>query len=475
MQHQKNFYIDGAWVDPLSAAELNVVDPSSEQAFARIAMGGQADVDRAVAAARCAFPSFSATPMETRIALLRRIRDIYKSRAEKLAQAVSREMGAPISIARSAHVTAGLSHLTEILTVLERFKFERLLGTTLIVKEAIGVCAMITPWNWPLNQMMCKIAPAIAAGCTMVVKPSELAATSGLLVAEIMDEAGAPKGVFNLVNGDGPGVGAALASHPDVDMVSFTGSTRAGVLVSKAAADTIKRVTLELGGKSANILLPDVDIERAVSQGVARCFLNSGQSCNAPTRMLVPHDKLDEVIDLARSAAEKAKVGDPSSPETTIGPLANKPQFDKVQSMIEAGIDEGARVVCGGPGRPHGLNNGYYAKPTVFVATPEMQIAREEVFGPVLTVLAYEDEEDAVRIAEDSLYGLAGYVSSADPERARRLARRLRAGTIHINYPVRDPGAPFGGYKRSGLGREWGEFGLEDFLEIKGLVGYGAS
>ncbi|MDT1064244.1 aldehyde dehydrogenase family protein [Paracoccus sp. CPCC 101403] len=474
MRGLDRFYIGGEWVLPEPGAALaDVVDPATGRRVAQVALGSAADVGKAVAAARAAFPAFSALPILERAALIRRVRDGCLARAADLAAAISQEMGAPLPFAGEVHVPGGISHLEEILRVLDRFEWQRMQGTTLITKEAIGVVGMITPWNWPLNQTLCNIAPALAAGCTMILKPSELAPLSAALLAEIMDEAGVPAGVFNLVNGDGPGVGAALATHPGVDMISFTGSTRAGVLVQKAAADTVKRVTLELGGKSANILLPDVDLRDAVAKGVARCMANGGQSCNAPTRMLVPRDRLDEVRALAREAAEGIAVGDPSRPGA-IGPLANRAQFLKVQDMISAAIAEGAEVVAGGTGRPPGLDHGYHARPTILIAHPDMAIAREEVFGPVLTLLAYEDVEDAVRIANDTIYGLAGYVAGRDGEEARRVAGQIRAGTVHVNYPARDPGAPFGGFKQSGLGREWGEFGLEDFLEIKGIVGYGA-
>ncbi len=472
MPNWTQFYIDGQWVTPTSSERLDVADPSTETAFAQVAIGNSDDVDRAVRAARRAFPDFAAFPLAERIALIARIRDLCIARTDDLASAISREMGATLGFARDVHVPAGISHLSEILRVLETFDFERSNGRTRIVKEPIGVCGLITPWNWPLNQTLCKIAPALAAGCTMVLKPSERSPASGLILAEIMDEAGTPPGVFNLVNGDGPGVGSAISAHPDIDMVSFTGSTRAGVLVSQAAAPTVKKVTLELGGKSANILLPDVDFPDAVAKAVARCFINNGQSCNAPTRLLVPQERIDEVLAHARAAAEAVIVGDPASPSAQ-GPLANRPQFEKVQQMIEQAVADGATLVCGGPGRPQGLNCGYYARPTVFLATPDMAIAKEEVFGPVLTILTYTDIEDAVRIAEDTEYGLAAYVSGRDIEQARQVARRLRAGTVHVNYPARDPAAPFGGYKRSGIGREWGEFGLEDFLETKGIIGYG--
>lgn len=471
--HERQFYIDGAWVDPVQPKFIDVIDPATEEAFTQIAIGSSADVDRAVAAARRAFPAYSAMPVPERIALLRRIVKGFEERREEIATLISREMGAPYKFALTAQTGSGPGHLNEMIRVLETFAFDEQRGTTLITREPIGVCGLITPWNWPINQVVCKVAPALAAGCTMVLKPSEIAPLSTLVVAEILHDAGVPAGVFNLVNGDGPGVGQAIAAHPDVDMVSFTGSTRAGVLVAKAAADSVKRVGQELGGKSPNILLPDCDFPRSVELGVARCFGNAGQSCSAATRMLVPVDRQNEVADLAAKAAATYKVGSPANADTVLGPLVSQTQFDKVQRLIRTGIDEGARLVCGGPGRPEGLNRGFYARPTVFAdVTTDMVIAQEEIFGPVLVIIPYKDEEEAVSIANDTPYGLSAYVQSGDRERAQRVARRIRAGNVHINYPPIDRGAPFGGYKRSGNGREWGEWGLAEFLEIKAVMGF---
>ena len=403
------------------------------------------------------------------------ILDAYNARFEDIAQAVSQEMGAPIGLAREAQAWAGRGHMEAAIAALEAYEFTELRGTTMVVKEPIGVCALITPWNWPLNQIVCKVAPAIAAGCTVVLKPSEIAPISGIIFAEVMDAAGVPKGVFNLVNGTGPDVGQVMAGHPDVDMVSFTGSTRAGIIVAKTAADTVKRVAQELGGKSANIVLPDADFETAVTKGVQGCFGNSGQSCDAPTRMLVPADRHDEALSIAKAAAEAHRVGDPRSTETDLGPVVSQLQYDKIQRLIEAGIKEGATVVTGGPGRPEQLNRGYYVRPTVFGhVTPDMTIAREEIFGPVLSVLSYTDDDDAVRIANDTVYGLAAYVQSKDIEHARAIAARMRAGSVYLNYPAWDTSAPFGGYKQSGNGREYADWAIHDFLEIKGVVGYGA-
>lgn len=472
--HHQQFYVNGKWCAPASTAVLDVVDPATEEAFTQIASGNATDIDRAVAAARAAFPAWSASSREERIALLQRVLEGFNQRREDLAQAMSREMGVPITAARNTHFPSGPAHLTETIKVLETFEFETRRGKTLVAKEPIGVCGLITPWNFPINQVICKVAPALAAGCSMVLKPSEVSPLSALIIAEILAAAGVPAGVFNLVNGDGAGVGQAIAGHPDIDMVSFTGSTRAGVAVAKSAADTVKRVAQELGGKSANVLLDDVDFERAVTLGVNRCFNNSGQSCVSPTRMLVPKDRLDEVAAIARKAADGTKVGSPADEASVLGPVAHKAQFDKVQRLIGIGIAEGARVAAGGPGRPAGLERGYFVRPTVFTGVrPDMTIAREEIFGPVLAILAYEDEDDAVRIANDTPYGLAAYVQSGSLERARRVARRLRAGILQLNYPPVDRGAPFGGYKQSGNGREWGEYGLNEYLEIKGIVGYG--
>ncbi|MFZ0277094.1 MAG: aldehyde dehydrogenase family protein [Candidatus Sulfotelmatobacter sp.] len=473
MKDCRKFYIDGKWVDPARAHDFPVVNPATEEPVATISLGSAADVDRAVAAAKRAFDSYSETSLRERLDLLGRIIEIYKARSEEMAAAISQEMGAPSSLSRKAQAPAGLAHLLETAKVLEHFKFEELKGSTLMRKEPIGVCGLITPWNWPMNQIVCKVAPALAAGCTMVLKPSEFAPLSAYLFAQILHEAGVPPGVFNLVNGAGPTVGAAISSHPDIAMVSFTGSTRAGVAVAVAAAPTVKRVTQELGGKSANILLDDADFEKSVKQGVQECFRNTGQSCNAPTRMLVPRAKMAEVIVAARQASETNKVGDPLAEDTGLGPLASKAQFDKVQRLINQGIEEGAKLIAGGPGRPEGMNKGYFVKPTVFAnVSNDMTIAREEIFGPVLCIIPYEDEDDAVRIANDTPYGLSGFVTSGNRERAVRIAKRLRSGNVHINGARIDFGGCFGGYKQSGNGREWGEAGLEEFLELKAIFGY---
>ncbi|MBD9375325.1 aldehyde dehydrogenase family protein [Rhizobium sp. ARZ01] len=474
MRHELQFYIDGAWVDPLGGSTLEVIDPSTEEAFTQIAVGTSADVDRAVKAARRAFDGFSRTSKEERLELLRRILAAYNARYEDIAQAVSREMGAPIDFAREAQAFTGQAHLEAAIEAMEAFEFERQRGTTRVVREPIGVVGMITPWNWPLNQIVCKVAPAIAAGCTVVLKPSEIAPLTGIIFAEVMHAAGVPQGAFNLVNGTGPEVGQAIASHPDIDMVSFTGSTRAGVQVAKLAADTVKRVSQELGGKSANIILPDADLENAVRVGVTSCFANTGQSCDAPTRMLVPLDRHEEALEIAKAVAEESTVGDPKEAGTVLGPVVSRAQYDKIQRLIEAGCSEGAVLVAGGLGRPAGLNRGYYVRPTVFGGVkPDMTVSREEIFGPVLVIIPYADEAEAIRIANDTPYGLAAYVQSGDIEQARRVARQLRAGTININYPDWDLHAPFGGYKQSGNGREYGAFGIEEFLETKGIVGFG--
>ncbi len=473
MNHHAQFYIGGRWLDPAVPAAMDVIDPSTEQPFAQIAVSSSADVDRAVAAARTAFESFSETTRQDRLALLRRILENYNARAEELADAVSREMGAPLPFAREAQVWAGRVHLEATIEALETYEFSRLRGTSLIVREPIGVAALITPWNWPYNQIVCKVAPALAAGCTVVLKPSEISPISGLLLAEIVEASGAPPGVFNLVNGTGPEVGQVMATHPGVDMVSFTGSTRAGIIVAKAAADTVKRVAQELGGKSPNIILPDADFPAAVKAGVLACFSNSGQSCDAPTRMLVPADRQDEALAIAAEVASSQKVGHPRESGIDLGPVVSQTQFDKIQRLIEAGIQDGARLVAGGPGRPQNLNRGYYVRPTVFgEVKPGMRIEREEVFGPVLAILGYAHEDEAVRIANDTVFGLAAYVSSADIGHARAIAARLRAGTVNINYPAWDIRAPFGGFKQSGNGREYADFGMDDYLELKAVVGY---
>ncbi|MDI7920775.1 aldehyde dehydrogenase family protein [Ferirhizobium litorale] len=473
MNNHLKFFIDGKWVDPVVPAVLDVINPATEEAYTQISLGSKADVDKAVAAAKTAFETFSLTSKSERLKLLKRILAVYNDRYEDIARAVSDEMGAPLSFAMEAQAWAGRGHMEATIEPLEAYEFSHQRGSTMVVKEPIGVCALITPWNWPLNQIVCKVAPALAAGCTVVLKPSEIAPISGIVFAEVMEAAGTPKGVFNLVNGNGPDVGQVMAGHPDVDMVSFTGSTRAGTIVAKTAADTVKRVAQELGGKSANIILRDADFETAVRKGVEGCFGNSGQSCDAPTRMLVPSDRHDEALKIAKAAAETFKVGDPKSSDTVLGPVVSQLQYDKIQRLIETGINEGATLVAGGPGRPEGLNRGYYIRPTIFGhVTSDMTIAREEIFGPVLSVISYEDDDDAVRIANDTVYGLAAYVQSRDIEHARQIAARMRAGSVYLNYPEWDTHAPFGGYKQSGNGREYADWGIHDFLEIKGIVGY---
>lgn len=474
MREYLKFFIDGQWVDPAERRVLDVENPATEQVCGQIAIGGSADVDRAVKAARKAFVSWSQTSKEERLDLLGALLAEYQRRADDLAEAVTEEMGAPPALAAGPQVQLGLGHLMTALDVLKNFSFEEQHGTTLVVREPIGVCGLITPWNWPLNQIACKVFPALAAGCTMVLKPSEVAPFSGQIFTEIMAAAGTPAGVYNMVHGDGPGVGTALSSHPGIDMMSFTGSTRAGIEVARNAAATVKRVTQELGGKSPNIVLDDDAFAQSVAGGVVAMMLNSGQSCNAPSRMLVPKSRMAEAVAVARSAAEQVKVGDPAG-ATALGPVASRAQFDKIQRLIQTGIDEGAEVVAGGPGRPEGLDVGYYVRPTVFAeVNNEMTIAREEIFGPVLCILGYEDVDQAVEIGNDTDYGLYGYVSGADIDVARSVARKIRAGTISINHSL-DISAPFGGYKQSGNGREWGEFGFHEFLETKGIVGYGTA
>ena len=466
------FYINGEWVEPAGREALKVINPATEEAFATISMGTADDVDAAAGAARAAFPDWSQSTIEDRKAVIGRIIDGLKARGNEMATAISNEMGAPMGLAKTAQVGSGLGHFMNILSVLDNYRFEEVRGSTLIVKEPAGVCGFITPWNWPLNQIACKVAPAIAAGCTMVLKPSEIAPVSAYILAEIIAGSGLPAGAFNLVNGDGPTVGAAISSHPEIDLVSFTGSTRAGREVARAAAADIKRVTQELGGKSANIILDDApDFAKAVAGGVAGCFGNSGQSCNAPTRMLVPRARMAEAVEVARAAAARATVGDPAAETTRLGPVVSETQFNKIQSLIEKGVEEGAEVVTGGPGRPEGLDKGYFVQPTVFANVDnDMTIAREEIFGPVLSIIGYEDDADAVRIANDTDYGLSGYVSG-EPEHAQRIARQIRTGNVHINGAGPDFSAPFGGYKHSGNGREWGVEGFEEFLETKAMMG----
>lgn len=476
MLDKRQFYINGAWVAPHSADTLKVIDPSSEEPCAIIALGNKADTDAAVAAARAALDDWMMTDPAERRALVERIRDVYQARAEDMAQAISLEMGAPIDLARASQVGAGTWHITNFLRAFDRIDFVAPLGDHApedrIIREAVGVCALITPWNWPMNQVTLKVIPALLAGCTMVLKPSEIAPLSSVIWTEIVDEAGAPKGVFNMVNGDGAGVGTRLSGHPDVDMVSFTGSTRAGIAISKNAAETLKRVHLELGGKGANIIFADAD-DKAVQRGAAHCFNNTGQSCNAPTRMLVERGAYDKAVATAAEVAEATRVGPASESGRHIGPLVSQAQYDKVQDLIQTGIAEGARLVAGGPGRPEGLNRGYFVRPTVFADVHnDMTIAREEIFGPVLSIIPFDSEADAIRIANDTPYGLTNYVQSTDGAKRNRVARRLRAGMVEMNGKSRGAGSPFGGMKQSGNGREGGVWGIEDFLEIKAVSGW---
>jgi len=476
MKEFLQFYINGEWVDPVTPRTLDIENPATEEMFATISIGSAADVDKAVAAARAAFPAFSQTSVEYRAELLDKITAGIQARMPELAEAISDEMGAPMWLANAAQVPSGMGHFATTAAILRNYKFEEMRGSTLLRKEPIGVCGFITPWNWPLNQIACKVAPAIAAGCTMVLKPSEIAPLDALIMAEVMHEAGVPAGVFNLVNGDGPGVGSSLSAHPDVEMVSFTGSTRAGVLVAQAAAPTVKRVAQELGGKSPNIVLPDADLQKAVAGGVMQMMTNTGQSCNAPSRMFVQRDQKDEAMAIAKAAAESVKVQMPREAERgAMGPISNGNQYQKVQDLIQTGIDEGATLVAGGTGRPEGLNRGYFARPTVFGdVTNEMTIAREEIFGPVLVMIPYDTVDDAVEMANDTEYGLAGYVQGPHDD-AVKVANRIRAGQINVNSAGPDFTAPFGGFKQSGNGREWGDHGFEEFLEVKAVMGASAA
>ncbi|PHQ67986.1 MAG: aldehyde dehydrogenase family protein [Sneathiella sp.] len=476
MLEKREFYINGQWVSPAIANDLDVIDPSTEETCAVISLGDQSDTDAAVAAARAAFDSWSQTPKEERLALIEKLADIYEARSAEMGEAISLEMGAPISMAKTAQSGSGAFHIRNFIRAFKKFEFDRPLGSHApndrILYEPIGVCGLITPWNWPMNQVTLKVIPAIAVGCTVVLKPSEIAPLSSLLFAEFMDEAGFPPGVFNLVNGDGVGVGTQLSGHPDVDMISFTGSTRAGTAISKNAADTVKRVSLELGGKGANVVFADAD-EKAVKRGVMQCLNNTGQSCNAPTRMLVERPIYDQAVETAAAAATGAAVGAASEEGRHIGPVVSELQFNKIQALIKKGIEEGARLVAGGPDRPEGMEKGYFVRPTVFAdVTNEMTIAREEIFGPVLSIIPFDTEEEAVRIANDTVYGLTNYVQTQDGAKANRMARRLRSGMVEMNGNARGAGAPFGGYKHSGNGREGGVWGLEDFLEVKSVSGW---
>ncbi len=466
------FYIDGAWVDPAKPSACGVVNPATEETFAQISLGTSEDVDRAVKAARRAFLEYAEASVAERLSYLHRIIQCFKARLPELARMMTLEMGAPITFATQRQATVALFHFEEAARVLSQYRFEEPMGPGIIRREPIGVCGLITPWNWPLNQVASKVAPALATGCTVVLKPSEIAPLSAMLFAEIVHEAGLPKGVFNLVNGDGPTVGEAIAAHPDIDMVSFTGSTTAGVRVAKLAADSVKRVAQELGGKSANIILPDADVRSAVIEGVHACYTNAGQNCQSPTRMLIPRVQRDVVFEAAREAVDAIRLGDPLDPASTMGPLVSQTQLEKVQDYIQSGIDEGAKLVVGGMGRPAELNRGYYVRPTVFGdVTSQMRIAREEIFGPVLAIISYDTEDEAIRIANDTPFGLAGFVQSKDPKRARNIANRIRAGRVYLNGAPFDRSLPFGGYKQSGNGREFGVFGFEEYLEVKAILG----
>ncbi|CCM80025.1 MULTISPECIES: aldehyde dehydrogenase family protein [Rhizobium] len=468
------FYIDGKWVEPASAEMSDLIDPATETPYARAAMGSAEDVDRAAKAARRAFASYSKSSVEERIALLERIAVIFERRQREFAETVTQEVGMPISISGTALIDWCKAHTAATIEILRKFEFAEKLGTTTVYKEPIGVVGMITPWNWPIGQIFTKILPALATGCTMVLKPSQLTPLDAVLVAEVLDEAGVPAGVFNLVNGEGHTVGDAISTHPEIDMVSFTGSTRAGIQIGKASADTIKRVVTELGGKSANIILDDADFPTAIESAVAGCFFINGQACDAGTRLLVPRGRVEETLKLAAAAAERNVIGSPADPKTTLGPVINKNQFERVQHLILTALDEGASLVTGGLGRPDGLKAGYYVKPTIFAnVEPSMTVYREEIFGPVLSVIAYDDLDDAIRIANDTVYGLAAHITGKDMDVVQRLAREVRAGSVFVNSPDLDPMAPFGGYRQSGNGRENGEYGFHDFLEVKAVVGHG--
>lgn len=467
------FYIDGAWVDPSAPSTLGVVNPATEEVFAQISLGSAADVDRAVTAARRAFTTWCQTDVEERLSYLRKIIEGFRARLPELARMMTLEMGAPITFATQRQATVALFHFEEAARVLAQYRFEERLGNGIVRREPVGVCGLITPWNWPLNQVASKVAPALATGCTVVLKPSEIAPLSAMLFAEIVDAAGLPPGVFNLVNGDGSTVGEAIAAHPGIDMVSFTGSTAAGIRVAKLAADTVKRVAQELGGKSANIILGDADLKAAVIEGVHACYTNAGQNCQSPTRMLIPRAQRDAAFAAARAAVDSIRLGDPLDPASMMGPLVSQAQFDKVQDLIRSGVEEGATLVAGGTGRPAEINRGYFVRPTVFGdVTPQMKIAREEIFGPVLSIISYDTEDEAIDIANDTPFGLAGFVQSKDLDRARRVGNRIRAGRIYLNGAPFDRSLPFGGYKQSGNGREFGVFGFEEYLEVKAMIGF---
>lgn len=473
MQNNLKFYINGEWVNPTTPNQFDVINPATEEAFTQISLGSKEDVDKAVSAAKEAFPSYSKWSVEARADLLQRVLDLYKIRHDEIAKAISLEMGAPITMSKADQAAVGSSHFQSALDALKNFTFEKEDRGVILRHEPIGVCGLITPWNWPMNQVAVKVAPALAAGCTVVLKPSEIAPLDAMILAEILHEAGVPAGVFNLVNGNGPDVGEAMSSHPDIQMMSFTGSTRGGIAVARASADTVKRVSQELGGKSANIILRDADIAQAVFDGVIYCMDNSGQSCNAPTRMLVPNENMKIAIEAACRAAESLKIGDPADVSVDLGPVISDVQFNKIQGLIQKGIDEGATLVAGGIGLPDHLDKGYFVKVTVFAnANNSMTIAREEIFGPVITLIGYDTEEEAINIANDTDYGLAGYVSSGDMDHAKDVANQIRAGQVIVNYVGGNSDTPFGGYKQSGNGREKGVWGLHDYLEIKAITGF---
>ncbi|MGX5831787.1 aldehyde dehydrogenase family protein [Mesorhizobium sp. 43Arga] len=474
MQHESQFYIDGQWVNPISKSRRDLINPATEKPFATVAMGSASDLNRAVSAARVAFVSFSSTPINQRIELLKSIDSAFRKREREIAKVVTEEMGMPISLSSSSLLEWCKIHTAATIDILRNFEFAERMKTTMVYKEPIGVVGLITPWNWPIGQIYTKILPALATGCTMVLKPSEITPLDAIILTEILHEAGVPPGVFNLINGEGAVVGDAMARHPGIDMISFTGSTRAGIEITKAAADSVKRVVHELGGKSANILLDDADFETAIPAAIDNCFFINGQACDAGTRLLVSRERYDEAVNRAVDVAKKLVVGPPSNPSTTLGPVANATQYEHVQRMIQAGISEGATLAYGGLGRPDGLDSGYFVRPTVFSdVKPGMTIYREEIFGPVLSIVAYEGLDDAARLANDTVYGLAAHVTGKDTDKVRALSRKLRAGSVYLNSPAWDPYAPFGGYKQSGNGRECGARGFDDFLEIKAVLGYG--
>ena len=471
MKNCNKFYINGAWIKPNGEEKISVINPSNEEVICDIPLANSEELDLAVKSAKSAFVDFSNYKLEEKISIFENIINSFKKRINDLAQVISLEMGAPITLSEKAQAPSGLGHFINTLQALKDFEFEKIIDNSLVRKEPIGVCGLITPWNWPINQIACKVAPALAAGCTIILKPSELAPLSSIIFTEILDDAGLPHGVFNLIHGNGE-IGKEISKHPYIDMVSFTGSTKAGISVAKNAADTVKRVTQELGGKSANIILDDGDFEKSIKKGILSCMSNSGQSCNAPTRMLIPMERMNETVKLAKEIVETIVVGNPKDPETTLGPLVSKPQYDKVKNYIEKGIEEGAELIVGGTDFPVNINKGYFIKPTIFANVKNnMIIAKEEIFGPVLSIIGYKDEKDAIDIANDSEYGLSGYISSNNKEKAISIAKKIRSGMVHINYTPVNQKTPFGGYKKSGNGREWGKFGIEDFLEYKSIIG----